>query len=47
MIAMVDDPEGANLLDALGFKGIESAKDADWDDVRALDIDALDSLVKP
>ncbi|MCB1734735.1 MAG: phosphate/phosphite/phosphonate ABC transporter substrate-binding protein [Gammaproteobacteria bacterium] len=45
MIAMSDSAEGAALLDGIGFAGIEAAKDSDWDDVRALNIDTLDALV--
>jgi phosphonate transport system substrate-binding protein len=35
--------QGRGLLAAVGFKGIEAAKDSDWDDVRQLGITALDS----
>lgn len=45
MVGMAMDPEGRKLLAELGFKGIEAASDADWDDVRALHIEVLDQLV--
>jgi phosphonate transport system substrate-binding protein len=41
MVAMADDAEGLALLSSIGFSGIESATDSDWDDVRALEIDLL------
>jgi phosphonate transport system substrate-binding protein len=44
MIGMSDDPTGQALLATIGFGGIESAQDADWNDVRALEIDLLDGL---
>jgi phosphonate transport system substrate-binding protein len=43
MFAMGQDSRGAALLEAIGFKGIEPATDSDWDDIRALEIDALDT----
>lgn len=45
MVAMASDKEGLELLAQLGFAGIEAGVDADWDDVRALNIEALDDLV--
>ncbi len=47
MTAMAEDPIGAGLLDRVKFKGIKPAEDGEWDDVRALDIDLLDSFIKP
>ncbi len=47
MLAMSDDPEGRELLAAIGFDGIDGAKDADWDDVRALGIELLDAPAQP
>lgn len=41
MVALSDDPQGQALLASIGFGGIEPADDADWDDVRALEIDLL------
>lgn len=38
LVAMADDPVGRRLLARVGFKGIEAANDADWDDVRRLAI---------
>ena len=37
-IALNDDEAGRQLLEPLKFNGIESAQDADWNDVRALQI---------
>jgi phosphonate transport system substrate-binding protein len=45
MLSMADDPDGRALLAALGFEGITAAQDSDWDDVRALGIDLLDSPI--
>lgn len=39
------DAEGQRLLAAINFTGIAPATDADWDDVRALGIQLLESLV--
>ena len=36
MIAMQQDPEALALLAKIKFRGIQSAVDADWDDVRGL-----------
>jgi phosphonate transport system substrate-binding protein len=47
MLAMGDDPEGRELLAAIGFDGIDGAADADWDDVRALGIELLDAPRQP
>jgi phosphonate transport system substrate-binding protein len=41
LFAMDQDPQGMELLAALGFNGVEPATDQDWDDIRALGIDAL------
>lgn len=46
MMMMNDDPEGRELLKAINFKGIELAGNADWDDVRALNIKLLDGLIQ-
>lgn len=37
---------GKALLDAINLNGIEAASDADWDDVRGLNIQLLDNLVE-
>jgi phosphonate transport system substrate-binding protein len=42
---MNTDPEGQALLKTINFKGIEAAQNADWDDVRALDIKLLSHLL--
>lgn len=39
------DEEGKKLLKALSFRPLESATDADWDDVRELNIKLLDKVV--
>lgn len=46
LLGMNDDPAGQALLKTINFKRIEAAQDSDWDDVRALDIDLLDPLLK-
>lgn len=43
MDALDDTEDGRKLLTGIGFKGIEPAQDSDWDDVRALGIQALDT----
>jgi phosphonate transport system substrate-binding protein len=47
MVAMADDPRGQQLLAAIGFVGIDPASDGDWNDVRALNIDLLESAPAP
>lgn len=46
MQAMHRDERGLQLLTNIGFNGIESASDADWNDIRALELDTLDDLVQ-
>jgi phosphonate transport system substrate-binding protein len=46
LLTMNDDPEGRALLKTINFKGIELAGNADWDDVRALNITLLNDLLK-
>lgn len=46
MLAVDQDPKARTGLDGLGFKGFEPGQDADWNDVRALGIDTLASLLK-
>lgn len=36
-------PEGLKVLDKVNFKGVEKAHNRDWDDVRDLNIDALNT----
>jgi phosphonate transport system substrate-binding protein len=44
MIDMSNDPNGKQLLKAIGFdSGIESANDSDWNDIRALHIQPQDN----
>ena len=38
-------PEGKDLLQQIGFKGVVPATDADWNPIRALDIRVLDPLL--
>lgn len=44
MAAMDQDPQGRALLEAVSFKGIAPAEDAEWDDIRALGITELEPL---
>ncbi|WP_018692659.1 phosphate/phosphite/phosphonate ABC transporter substrate-binding protein [Algicola sagamiensis] len=46
LLKLNDSQEGQALLKKINFKGIEAAKDQDWDDVRALNIKLLDHLLK-
>lgn len=46
LLGMNDDPEGQALLKTINFKGMQSAKNADWDDVRALGLNILDQLIR-
>ncbi len=46
MQAMHQDERGLELLTKIGFAAIESATNADWDDIRALELDTLDDLVR-
>jgi phosphonate transport system substrate-binding protein len=46
MAAMSRDPEGLVLLKEIGFNGFETAKDADWDDIRRLGIRPEDAQIK-
>lgn len=43
--SLSEDEAGKKLLKALSFRPLESASDADWDDVRALNIKLLDKVV--
>ncbi|MDH3254398.1 MAG: phosphate/phosphite/phosphonate ABC transporter substrate-binding protein [Acidobacteriota bacterium] len=47
LTSMAESPEGAEILAALGIQALEAAEDSDWDDVRALDINLLQSLEGP
>lgn len=47
LTTMAESPEGLEALQQLGMEGIVRATDADWDDVRALDIRLLDGLENP
>ncbi len=39
-------PEGREKLKLIGFKGVELAHDADWDDIRQLNITELDTRIE-
>jgi len=43
MIEMGDYERGRTLLNVLGMKKLETAKDGDWDDIRQLNIQELDN----
>ncbi|MFK7966874.1 MAG: phosphate/phosphite/phosphonate ABC transporter substrate-binding protein [Burkholderiaceae bacterium] len=45
LVSMNDDPEGQALLATISFKGMQTASNQDWDDVRGLGIDLLDELI--
>ncbi len=45
MLEMNTDPEGQKLLKSINFKGMAPAQDAEWDDVRALNIKLLQPLL--
>lgn len=47
LLALNDSSEGQALLARIKFKGIESAQNSDWDDVRDLNITLLDQLLEP
>lgn len=47
LVALDRSEQGRELLSALAIKGWQSAKDADWDDVRALHLDLLDQYLGP
>lgn len=46
LVEMSNSEEGRALLDALKIARWQASSDSDWDDVRGLNIDLLDSLVK-
>jgi phosphonate transport system substrate-binding protein len=46
LITLKDDDTGQRLLRAQGFTGIVAAHDKDWDDVRALRLGPLDTLLQ-
>lgn len=45
LVNMSNSEEGQKALRGLGVKSIKFAKDSDWDDVRALELTLLDSLL--
>ena len=40
-----NDEQGRELLKQINFKGIVAANDADWNDIRTLNLDLLNGLV--
>lgn len=46
MVSLEADPRGRAALEGIGFRGIEPARDAQWNDIRALGIDTLAALLK-
>ncbi len=46
LMALNDSEEKHQLIAALGFKGLEVARNEDWDDVRSLEIDLLNNLLQ-
>jgi len=46
MLGLADEPRGREALKTIGFSGLEAGRDADWDDVRALGIQTLASLLR-
>jgi len=46
LVAMDKSEQGQKLLKNIKIKGFETAKNEDWDDVRALRIDLLTDLIK-
>ncbi|WP_417221924.1 phosphate/phosphite/phosphonate ABC transporter substrate-binding protein [Amphritea sp.] len=45
LLGMVDDPQGIKLLNSIRFNEFTAAENADWDDVRSLNITLLDHLL--
>jgi phosphonate transport system substrate-binding protein len=45
LVSMSNDAAGRAVLAGIGFKGVEPALDQEWDDVRALHITQLESLL--
>ncbi len=45
LLGLNDSDAGRALLAAINFKGLESAVDSDWDDVRELNIRLLEGLI--
>lgn len=46
LLDMNEDERGKELLKTINFRGMQSASNEDWDDVRGLGIALLDDLVK-
>ena len=44
LLGLNDDPSALKMLQTIGFKGVEAAQDADWNDIRQLNITELDTL---
>jgi phosphonate transport system substrate-binding protein len=46
MARLDNDARGRSALEGVGFRGIEAARDAQWNDIRALGLDTLAALLK-
>lgn len=46
LLSMSNDPAGQDALKLIGFKGVEAAQNADWDDIRQLNIAEADSQIE-
>ncbi|MDD5296333.1 MAG: phosphate/phosphite/phosphonate ABC transporter substrate-binding protein [Rhodocyclaceae bacterium] len=44
LVGMGDDPVGRKMLSLIGFRGMDPARDSDWDDIRQLHITEQDTL---
>ena len=44
LLSMNDNPQAQPLLESINFNGFEAAHNKDWDDVRALHLEALENL---
>lgn len=44
LVEMADTRQGADLLQAAGFQGLTAARDAEYDDIRRLELKQLDSF---
>lgn len=41
LLAMKNDPQAGEIMESIGFKGIEKAEDSDWDDIRDLELNII------
>jgi phosphonate transport system substrate-binding protein len=47
MVELDKSEEGRTLLGSLKLKGISTAQDSEWDDIRAMNLQLLDDLIAP